>query len=270
MKKQRPILTFLILVTTCLQAAEPATLPEPGPEDGGLRLRLVVAPRSDTREEGFDVRLDLHNTSDVAMTLRAGWSHDEPGDVKDYLAAATSIECVPAVVPWRGGVLAPQRKLPQPEYVLKAGEVLSVRWQTKGRQLKNQVTDPNEVQNPVFPFPGLYSVHATLDVITSERVIALRSNEQLVPVGGSRAMPKSTFGHLLSVDAGGKTAVLDLGSRHMVEPGDQFMHYSKVTPWKLTVKGVSPGHSWGQLELLSSNIRQPPLPGMGATLKTRE
>ena len=270
MKTQLPILAALILFTTCLRAAEPAALPEPGPEDGGLRLGLLVTPRSDTNKEGFNVRLDLHNTSNAAMTLRAGWRHDEPGDVKDYLAAATSIQCVPAVVPWRGGVLGPRRELPQPAYVLKAGEVLSIPWQTKGRHLKNRVTDPNEVQNPEFPFPGLYSVHANLDVITSERVITLRSNEQLVPVGGSRAMPKSTYGRLLSVDSEGKTAVLDLGARHKVKPGDQFMYYSKVTPWKLTIARVSPNHSWGQLELLSSNNKQLPRPGMGATLKPEE
>ena len=91
-----------------------------------------------------------------------------------------------------------------------------------------------------------------------------------MPVGGSRAMPRYTFGHLLAVDAGGKTAVLDLGSRHKVEAGDQFMHFSKQTPWKLTVTGVSPGHSWGRIELLSPNTERPPLPGMGATLNTKK
>jgi hypothetical protein len=82
-----------------------------------------------------------------------------------------------------GGVTVGQRKSPQPEQVLKPGETLSVRWRTEGRHLKNRVTNPNEVQNPEFPFPGLYSVHATVHVITSERTVPLRSNEQLVSVG---------------------------------------------------------------------------------------
>jgi hypothetical protein len=270
MQIRLPILAVLILVTPYLRAAESAAIPEPGPEDGGLRMRLVVVPRTDLSEEGFDVRVDLLNTSGRAMTLRAGWRNDDPGDVKAYIEAAIGIECVPAVVPWSGGVPEIRRRLPQPEYLFKAGEVLSVRWQTKGRHLKNRVTDANEVQNPEFPFPGLYSVHASLDVITSERVVTLRSNEQLVPVGGSRAMPRYTFGHLLVVDAGGKTAVLDLGSRQKVESGDQFMHFSKQTPWKLTVTKVSPGHSWGHIELLSPKTERPPIPGMGATLMTKE
>lgn len=197
-------------------------------------------------------------------------TESDPGDLKDYIEAATSIECVPPILPWSGGVPEVQRRLPQPERLLEAGEVLSVSWRTQGRRLKNRVAEPSEVQNPEFPFPGLYAVHASIDVITSERVVNLRSNEQLVQVGGSRAMPKYTFGHLLAVDESGTTAVLDLGSRHKVEPGDQFMHLSKQTPWKLTVTKVSRGHSWGQIELLSPNTARPPLPGMGATLTTKQ
>ena len=104
----------------------------------------------------------------------------------DYLEAAANIECVPAIAPWMGGVAQGQRMSPQPQHSLKAGETLTVRWQSEGRKLKNRVTNPNEVQNPTFPFAGLYSVHATIDVITGEGVVRLRSNEQLVPVGGSR------------------------------------------------------------------------------------
>ena len=87
---------LLILVTLHLRA-EIAALPEPGPEDGGLRMRLVVVPRTDAGKDGYDVRMDLLNTSERAITLRAGWESEEGGDLKDYIEAATSIECVPAV-----------------------------------------------------------------------------------------------------------------------------------------------------------------------------
>ncbi len=270
MKNARSTFALFFVVTSQLLAAEPGALPEPGPEDGGLRMRLVVVPRPDASEDGFDVSVDLVNTSERAITLRAGWRNDDPGDVKAYVEAATGIECVPAVRPWSGGVKDTRRKLPQPEYRLKAGEVLSVRWQTAGRHLKNRVTNPNEVQNPEFPFPGLYSVHASVDVIASERVVTMRSNEQLVPVGGSRAMPRYTYGHLLAVDEGGKSAVLDLGARHKVEVGDQFEHFSKQTPWKLTVTKVAPGHCWGRIEMLTPNSDVPPRSGMGAMLVRKE
>jgi hypothetical protein len=38
--------------------------PEPGPENGGLRLRLAASPRSDEGKEGYDVRLNLVNSSE--------------------------------------------------------------------------------------------------------------------------------------------------------------------------------------------------------------
>lgn len=270
MKTVLSTLALLIVVISPMRATEPAALPDYGPQDGGLCMRLVVAPQPDPSEEGFEVRVDLLNTSQRDRTLRTGWRDDDAGDLKDYIAAATSIECVPAVLPWSGGVPERGRNLPQPELLLKAGEVLSVQWQTEGRHLKNRVTDPNEVQNPTFPLPGLYSVHARLDVVTSDGIVSLRSNEQLVSVGGSRAMPKYTFGRLSEVDAGGKSAVLQLGSRHKVEPGDQFEHFSKQTPWKLTIVKVAPGHCWGHIEMLSTNSVAPPRPGMGATLIMKE
>lgn len=265
-------LIAIVLVTSLVFPAESRAQleSEPGPADGELRMRLLVTPGPAGGEDGYDLRVDLINVSDHPITLNAAWKDDDPGSVRDYIEAGIGIECVPAVAPWSGSVLERPRTLPQPQHLLQAGEVLSVSWKTQGRHLKNRVTDPNEVQNPEFPFPGLYSVHATLDLIVGERIIALRSNEQLVPVGGSEASPKSSFGHLLEVDSGGKVAVLDLGSRHKVEPGDQFMYFSKQTPWKLTLTRVSRGHSLGKIEFLSANTEQLPIPGMGAVLMMKE
>src|SRR5438552_7365745 len=184
MKSRFPVLGLLGVLLLSFTKVGAAEAPEPGPEDGGLRLRLLVTPRADAGKEGYDVRLDLLNVSQRPITLQAGWQHEtDTGDVKDYLEAATSIECVPAIAPWIGGVMQGQRTSLQPQQVLKPGEVLSVNWQTDARRLKNHVTDPNDVQNPTFPFPGPYAVHATVDVGTAERTVPLRSNEQLVPVG---------------------------------------------------------------------------------------
>ena len=132
--------------------------------------------------------------------------------------------------------------------------------------LKNRVTNPNDVQNPEFPFPGLYSVHAILNISTSAGAVSLRSNEQLVPVGGSRAMPKSTFGHLLSVDLDAKTAVLGIGSLQKVQLGDQFEHLSKGDYWKLTVTKVEPNFSFGVLEGKLPARLTPPERGSEVTL----
>ena len=70
--------------------------------------------------------------------------------------------------------------------------------------------------------------------------------------------------------AGVRVVLLGAALVDGVEVGDQFMHFSKKTPWKLTVNKVSPGYSWGQIELLSSNADWPPRPGMGAALITNK
>src|ERR1035437_5013439 len=115
MKTRIPILALLVLVASHLSAAENTALPEPGPENGGLRMRLMVASRTDTSKEGYEVRVDLLNTSERTITLRAAWEYEEAGDLKDYIDAATSIECVPAVQRWMGQIREVPRQAPQPE-----------------------------------------------------------------------------------------------------------------------------------------------------------
>lgn len=266
MKTRLSVITLLILVTMQLRAAETAPLPEPGPEEGGLRMRLVVAPWTGTGREGYDVRVDLLNASERSITLRTAWEYEEVGDLNDYIEAATSIECVPAVQRWVGQIMQGHRKGPQLKHVLNPGEVFSARWQTEGRRLKNRVTNPLDAQNPELPLPGLYSVHAMVKVIADERAVPLRSNEQLVSVGGSRAMPKSTHGALFQVEPDLKTASLNLGSLQKIEPGDQFEYNSMVGHGRLTVTTVQPTYSIGKLEVLSPTNRTTQLNGMGVTL----
>ena len=252
--------------TSHLLQAENTALPEPGPENGGLRMRLMVVPRTGTTNEGNEVRVDLLNTTEHAIHLRAAWEYDETGDLKDYIDAATSIECVPAVQGWMGQIMAAHRQAPQPEQVLKPGEVLSVRWQTEGRYLKNRVADLLTVQNPTFPFAGLYSVHATLTITADEHSVRLRSNEQMVSVGNSYVMPKSTLGQLLQVEADGKTALVSLGSLQKIEPGDQFEYQTMLDQGKLTVTTVQPDYSIGNLEVLFPTNGTPPPRGREVTL----
>ena len=251
-------------------AGRDGALPEPGPEDGGLRLRLIVAPRAGAAG-GYDVRLDLLNESARAVTLRSDWRNRDVGDVGEYLEAALNVECVPPVAPWVGGVMVSRRELPQAEHALAAGETLTVRWQTDKSVLKRRVSNPHEAQNPTFPFPGLYSVHGTLDVVTADGTVRLRSNEQLVPVGGSRAMPKYTYGTLRHVDGATKTAILGLGSMHQARVGDRFeIGHSKGMHWRLTLTDVRRADADGTLELLTRSphppYADPPLPLMPAAL----
>ena len=67
----RTVAVVLGLLTFLPPMAKAEALPEPGPEDGGLRLRLVVKPRAKHDKEGFDVRIDGVNTSDRAIRCAA-------------------------------------------------------------------------------------------------------------------------------------------------------------------------------------------------------
>src|SRR5688572_28463330 len=96
-----PLLAFLAVN---LSASEVAALSEAGPETGGLRLRFIVVPLMEGGKEKYDVGVDLLNVSASPVTLRCAWQNDDKGEVKDYLEAATSIECVPAIRRWVGGL----------------------------------------------------------------------------------------------------------------------------------------------------------------------
>ena len=143
--KSRLLLLLALLFFAALRPglAEPAAL-EPGPENGGLRLRLTVVPNA----EGFEVRVELVNVSKQAIILRADWRGrgGQNGDLQAFVEAATSIETDPPITPWMGQVMQGPAPSPQPEQVLAAGDVLALSWKTLGRHLKNGVTDPLTVQ----------------------------------------------------------------------------------------------------------------------------
>src|SRR5262245_6526910 len=104
MKTHIPSLVFGLFTTWILHGSAFAADAEPGPEDAGLRLRFTVVPREDAAKPGYEVRLDLLNVSHQDVMLQTAWRSDQTGDVKEYLEAAASIESVPAIAPWIGGV----------------------------------------------------------------------------------------------------------------------------------------------------------------------
>ena len=81
-------------------AATAFAQPEAGPENGGLRLRLVVVTSPATGMGGYDVRVALLNATKQEVRLRAGWT--DKGDIADYIEAFTSIETFPAIAPLVG------------------------------------------------------------------------------------------------------------------------------------------------------------------------
>ncbi|HWB01778.1 MAG TPA: hypothetical protein VG796_02060 [Verrucomicrobiales bacterium] len=223
--------------------------PTPGPANGGLRMRLTIAPDLISKVTACQMQIDLINVSEKPVTLRADWRHDEEtGDLKDYVEAAAGIETMPAIASWLGQVMEGRRSKPQPEAVLKTGESLTVKWKTDGRRLKNRVSNPLTVQNPEFPVPGLYSIHAALAIPTDAGTVLLRSNEQLFSAGGGDVLPKSTYGQLISVSSDPKSAVINLGSLQKVQQGDVFrIRTGYFEFYRLTITATEPSWAAGTL-----------------------
>jgi hypothetical protein len=85
----RTVLPFpLLLLLFCAGPLRAAELVEPGPEDGGMRLRLVVNPLGAGSNQAFRVRAELINVTNHPVRLVADWTSDsEKGDFKDYFEA---------------------------------------------------------------------------------------------------------------------------------------------------------------------------------------
>jgi hypothetical protein len=275
MKAIRIFITCGLFVAVICQAGPP---PEAGPANGGMRLRLTVDQDSAGSNETYRVQVDLINVSAKPITLTADWPYENKGDFKDYLEAAFSIETDPPIRQWEGQVRADHRNSPQPEYVLESKKALHVEWRSSNRQLKNQVTRPLEVQNPRFPTDGLYSVHGVIVLKTSDGVRMLRSNDQLISVGGCSEMPKYPLGTVYGAEASNKTGIISLGSLHKITTSDRFLIRTGMSDfWCLTISHVEQKTSSGNLvtsdwwgRVVPETKQLFPKPGMIASLITEK
>jgi hypothetical protein len=233
---------------------------------GGIRMRLLVTPKLEDPAAGHNVQVELINTTQNAISLRLTrpWG-DSKGGIEAELEAAVSIESYPPIQPWLGQVAMRGKGEASPECSLKPGQTLSLSWRTPARRLKNQVANPLEIQNPDFTQDGLYSVHATLAVTVAGQPLLLRSNEQLVAIGGSRELPKHTYGRLWWAVEESKKAELSLGSQHKIAVGDRFLIHTGTIgwTWTLTITSVKDDRSEGTL-VPSQETPKLPFPVWGA------
>lgn len=254
---------LLLGAALCLgEDIETEASPQPGPANGGLRLRLVVDTEREAQEDVFHVRVDLTNVTDKPIIVSADWPYDQDkGDFEDYFESAVSILTHPEIMFWGIQVRADHRKHPQPQRTLAANESFTVKWTSKARRLKNKLIRPLANMNPYLPSDGLYGVHAQLllHVAGQPTPVLLRSNEQLVPVGGSNQPPKHSIARLLDVSEDHKKARISLGSLHGIEIGDQFMIRKAYGYfWRLTVTEAQLRSANATLEAhhIMENIRQ--------------
>ena len=244
-------------------ASEPAALPQPGPENGGLRLRFMVDTRRADSVDEFQVRLDLINVTKTPIKLSADWPNHLKGDFREYMEGAASMLTHPDITLWGIQVMATRQSAPRAEYTLASGEVFTVEWATRGRRLKNRVIHPNSNRNPYFPSTGLYGVHAELLLNVETKTVdgkwevpsnieeqpgrqpvLLRSNEQLVSVGGSNHAPKTAIAVVQDVSEDFTTGHIAIGTVEGIQPGDQFLARTGMSAlWKLTVTETYVGYS---------------------------
>ena len=254
-------------------------LPQPGPEVAGLRLRFLVETRRTDSGDEFQVRLDLINVTDSPVRLSADWPNHLKGDFREYMEGAASMRTHPDITLWGIQVMSIRQPAPRAEHILAAGGTLSVEWTSKGR-LKNRVINPNSNRNPSFPSDGLYGVHAELllnvetepvdtkrEVSPSDegeiirRPVLLRSNEQLVSVGGSNRAPKTAIAIVQNVSDDLRSGQISVGSIDGIEPGDGFLARTGMGVfWKLTVTESHAGFSRVSVEPFVIRPGQPVKP----------
>jgi hypothetical protein len=264
MKVQAAVLTAAMFLSArqCF-ARDADDMPQPGPKVAGLRLRLVVETQHSQSGDEFAVRLDLINVTDAPIKVSADWPSHLKGDFREYMEGTASMRTCPDITLWGIQVMDIRQPAPQAEHTLAVGATLTVEWVTKGRRLKNRVIHPNSNRNPFFPSEGLYGVHAELllnveteavdtkrdvssdrDRHSGRRPVLLRSNEQLVPVGGSTRAPKTAIGVVQDVTDDLKPAQISVGTVDGIKPGDQFLARTGMsTFWEMTVTETHVGYS---------------------------
>ena len=259
------------------ESEKPAGLPTPGPERDGIRVRLIVeSERVDDNDE-FRVRVDLINVSDNTINLSGDWPHHRSGTFPEYVKAAAGIRTDPDIMLWGIQTMATRPPAPRSDYTLASGETLTVEWTSQGRRLKTGVIFPNTTRNPYFPVDGLFRVTAEIPLFVqtpksdsdnadtgetqpaARRKILLRSNEQLVSIGGSTRAPKATMVKIGHLHEDGKSCNISAGQLSGAEKGDAYLARTGMGVfWKLTVTEVHDHHSVAEFTL--QPIRESELP----------
>jgi hypothetical protein len=221
------LLSMLLLVPVLAVAED--QLPEPGPENKGLRLRLLVENDISMVDE-HTVSVEILNVSDKAITLvgSAGVKSFE-----DHLPGATTFNVYPAVLS-HGFQIGVGDDPARPEVTIMPAKSFLAKWPIKGRLLSAH----HKCWGLSFPTSGRFDIRAelTLDLKVEGEVrpvidldnetrsrIHIWSNSQPFVVGGSNKAPKGCVGTVIMGDAEKKTVFLDgLGTFNDTQPGDRF------------------------------------------------
>jgi hypothetical protein len=226
---------LVVFVVSSFGAGGP-DLPEPGPENGDLRLRLSIVTSRKDNNDHYSVRLGIINVGSSAVTLVSRPSYERHSkDYGAYLKSQVSFITFPEILPRSGQTAGAEPKSPLPKVTIKPQKEYSLGWQSSGRLLKREDSFNT---TPHFPGPGLYSVRAEVVVRTKDgKEILLYSNEQPVSVEGSVEMPKHATARVWRSNSEDATVIMGLGAGHKIEKGDKFMvQGGGFSWWELTVR----------------------------------
>ncbi|MHC4252939.1 MAG: hypothetical protein ACYS9X_27795 [Planctomycetota bacterium] len=234
-----PCLAAWVVCSTGLCAdPEEAPPPEPGPEDRGLRLRLVVTNPEPGGTEEHDIMLELLNVGEEPVALVA--ESDGAADYAEYLRAATTFTTVPELLNevWQ---IAEGEQIEEVEALIRPASAIVSQWRVKGRWM-----DGNTAASGLgFPVDGRFLIRAHVTVKTKAGdYVRLCSNEQPWIVGGRDSAPRQCVASVLSVGAEKQEVILDVGSAGGARVGDVFRaHTGPPGYWDLHLARVGPERS---------------------------
>lgn len=267
------VLLLLLVPWALLQAGE--SLPEPGPENSGLRLRFVVTPVAGAEKRTNQFRVELLNVSQKPITLIADWPYEgNKGDFGYYVKTQLVFITSPRTLPFTYQTAGIKRMSPQPRHTIRPGESFKVEWKAGDPQLIDCGERPLPIDYFPHPLlvPGLYRVRVSIDLKTADdKTISLESNEQQIAAGGKTHRPKHSVGRMAAVEPKKARAEIDLGKIEKVEKGDRFViAVSLETRWHLTIDHVDEHRSSGVLAIAPDSAdrwkKRAPEVGMDAEL----
>lgn len=209
--KRVSLFVLLLVVAASLSFAQEAGLPEPGPENSGLRLRLVL----DNYFGRHMMRMEILNATDesVKIVAKAKVRADIKQILKDQVdfIVTPELQCPPYQIS-----VGPDVKVPNVYGTIKPQEPFVVYFDDFG-----WFDFPNPADY-CFPSDGLYHIRAKVVLnLEDGGSVTLESNEQELAMGGSRLAPKpGVVG--VEYDHPRDLFILRAGRAQRIQVGDKF------------------------------------------------
>ena len=234
------------------------SLPEPGPQNRGLRLRLSITTAREKDSDVHTIRIELLNEGKGPVILVGQWPYEEnEGDYAEFLKSQVKFVTYPEVQPPSAQTEGSSRKSAQPQREIKPGESLAVTWTATGHRLKPERCFDVANTTPILATNGLYGVRASIVVITKDkRRVLLVSNEQQVSVGGSMELPKFATARVVWAHPDDRVVGIGLGSDQRIQTGDTFVvRWGLQASWGVRITKVGDWYAEGPVETIHREER---------------